>query len=185
MNHLFTSQRLGFRNWTNEDFPKMCAVSGDPKVMKFFPAKATETQTGQFIDRMKSLFDKKGYCYFAVDRLDTQEFVGFIGLMDTFFESDYTPCVDIGWRLGPQHWNLGFATEGASRCLEFAFNEKRLDIVRSFAPTINLPSIKVMEKIGMSKLGEFDHAMLIDNDRLKRCVAYEVLREQTTKLKTP
>ena len=65
--YLFTSERLGFRNW----------IDSDPDVMKFFPAPATKKQTIEFIDRMKLMYIEKGYCYFAVDELKDESFIGF------------------------------------------------------------------------------------------------------------
>ena len=67
--YLFTSKRLGFRNWIDSDAPKMIDISSDPDVMEFSPAIVTKTQTVDFIDKMKLMYIEKGYCYFAVDQL--------------------------------------------------------------------------------------------------------------------
>ncbi|MFV8839275.1 GNAT family N-acetyltransferase [Salinimicrobium soli] len=48
-NYLFRSERLGFRNWTADDVPKMTAISANPEVMQFFPAPATPQQTQDFV----------------------------------------------------------------------------------------------------------------------------------------
>jgi RimJ/RimL family protein N-acetyltransferase len=40
----------------------------------------------------------------AVERLDTGEFIGFVGLLSPVWEAEFTPCVEIGWRLAKQHW---------------------------------------------------------------------------------
>ena len=117
--YLFTSERLGFRNWIDSDTPKMIDISSDPDVMEFFPATTTQIQTVEFIDKMKLMYIEKGYCYFAVDQLKTESFIGFIGLCHQTYESQVTPNVDIGWRLNKKYWNNGFATEGAKRCLEY------------------------------------------------------------------
>ena len=42
--YLFTSERLGFRNWIDSDIAKMIDISSDPDVMEFFPATATKIQ---------------------------------------------------------------------------------------------------------------------------------------------
>lgn len=174
MPHLFTSERLGFRNWEEKDIPKMAAISGDPEVMRFFPATATEEQTRQFIVRMQTDFEERGHCYFAVDRLDTNEMIGFIGLMYQDYEVDFTPCVDIGWRLKKSAWRQGFATEGAKACLDFAFRKLDLKSVVAVATCVNIPSEAVMQKIGMQKVKEFVHPRLIQDERLKDCVLYEI-----------
>ncbi len=173
--YLFQSQRLGFRNWVSADIPKMTAISADPKVMEHFPATATEIQTIEFVERMQKMFNNKGYCYFAVDRFDTGEFIGFIGLCYQTYEAPFTPCVDIGWRLATEHWGLGFATEGARSCLEYGFNVLKIEAIKSIAVIQNIKSIRVMQKIGMEKELHFKHPALIGT-HLEDCVCYGKLR---------
>jgi RimJ/RimL family protein N-acetyltransferase len=173
-NYLFTSQRLGFRNWLNSDIEKMDEINSDEKVMEFFPNLISHDQTIEFILRMQKQFSEKGYCYFAVDLLETNEFIGCIGLSYQQFESEFTPCIDIGWRIKSNQWNKGFATEGAKRCLDFAFNDLKLEKVNAIAPKINLKSEIIMKKIGMSKILEFDHLLLLEHERLLKCNVYEI-----------
>ena len=172
MTYIFQSTRLGFRNWNEKDIAPMASISADEEVMKYFPAVATYEQTAAFIKRMQDEFAASGYCYFAVDELSTNTFIGFIGLSWKTFEADFTPCVDIGWRLSPSAWNKGFATEGAIRCLDYAFDALKLAKVYSMAPKINTPSEHVMLKAGMIKIGEFEHPLLQDHPELRQCVLY-------------
>ena len=111
--YVFTSERLGFRNRVDTDIEKMIAISGNKEVMEYFPSTATSENTQAFIVRMQEMYERTDFCYFAVDRLDSSEFIGFIGLSEQDFNAPFCPCIDIGWRLSPEHWNLGFASEGA------------------------------------------------------------------------
>lgn len=172
--YLFKSERLGFRNWLSEDIPKMTVISSDPEVMRYFPAIATPEQTALFIERMQDMLNEKGYCYFAVDELETGVLIGFIGLYYQEFDSSFTPAVDIGWRLATEFWGKGYATEGARRCLEYAFSVLQLTDIISTAPLVNKPSIRVMEKIGMQKMMEFKHPRLKGNDHLENCACYTI-----------
>ena len=172
--YIFKSERLGFRNWSEKDKTKMGIINSDPKVMAHFPATLTQEQTNEFIDRMKEQFSKHGFCYFAVDKLENKEFIGFIGIAEITFESDFTPCVDIGWRLAQQEWGKGFATEGAKKCIDFAFSEIGLKNIKSICPEINTKSEKVMKKIGMKKMKIFNHPLLTDFNDLEKCVVYEI-----------
>ncbi|MEZ4772620.1 MAG: GNAT family N-acetyltransferase [Bacteroidia bacterium] len=173
-NYLFTSARLGFRNWEDADLEGMARINADEKVMEFFPSVATEKETHEFITRMQAQFSEKGFCYFAVDRLEDHSFIGFIGLSEKTFEADFTPCIDIGWRLDCAEWNKGYATEGAKRCLEYAFEDLRLNNIYSIAPKVNVKSEQVMKKIGMIKLYEFAHPLLKNDERLENCVLYMI-----------
>ncbi|PZF73615.1 N-acetyltransferase [Taibaiella soli] len=152
----------------------MAAINADPEVMRFFPATQTEEQTQSFIDRARKQYEAKSFTYFAADRLDTGTFIGFIGLSEQTYDADFTPCIDIGWRLAKEHWHHGFATEGAKRCLEYAFQDLKLSQVVATAPAINLPSIHVITKIGMSLVKHFKHPMLKGDEQLEDCVLYAV-----------
>lgn len=172
--YLFKSERLGFRNWLESDIELMSAINADEKVMEFFPAIASKDQTIEFIEKMQKQFKEKGFCYFAVDKLENNEFIGFIGLSEKSFEAEFTPCIDIGWRLSSEEWNKGYAGEGAKRCLEYANEVLKLEKIVSIAPKINVKSEKVMKKIGMEKVLEFEHPLLINDERLRDCVLYQI-----------
>ncbi|MFY0482128.1 GNAT family N-acetyltransferase [Flavobacterium sp. PLA-1-15] len=173
-NYLFTSERLGFRNWIESDIPLMAVINSNPNVMEFFPSVQDFEQTQRFIKRMQSQFEEKNYCYFAVDVLETDTFIGFIGLSDKDFESDFTPSVDIGWRLSEEHWKKGYATEGALACLNYGFGNLKLEKIIATTPAINLKSEEVMKKIGMTKVKNFNHPLLSDNERLEDCLLYSI-----------
>lgn len=171
--YTFASERLGFRNWNLTDIDEMHKINSDEKVMEFFPKIQTKAQTKEFIERMINQFQEKGFCYFAVDKLENNEFIGFIGLSEQTYEADFTPCVDIGWRIKRSEWGKGFASEGAKKCLSYALNELKLENVYSIAPKINIKSVHIMTKIGLKKQYEFEHSLLTNNDRLKTCVLYK------------
>jgi RimJ/RimL family protein N-acetyltransferase len=172
-NYLFTSERLGFRNWEPADIDEMHHINTDPAVMEFFPGVLTREQTSEFIERMKTQFANKGFCYFAVEKLENNEFIGFTGLCEQTYNASFTPCVDIGWRIKSSEWNKGFATEAAKKCLDYAFNVLKLEAVYATAPKINIKSEHIMKKIGMKKQYEFEHPLLINDARLKTCVLYK------------
>lgn len=169
--------RLGLRNWQESDITPMSLLNQDKKVMEFFPATPTLEQTENFIRRMQAQFEKTGYCYYAVDRLDTGNFIGFIGMMYQDYESTFTPAVDIGWRLNQAAWGNGFATEGAKACLTYGFETLELEEIYSVASVINIKSERVMQKIGMEKIDTFDHPKLLKVEHLKTCVLYRKRRE--------
>jgi RimJ/RimL family protein N-acetyltransferase len=170
--YIFTSARLGFRNWDFADIDKMHEINSDEKVMEFFPYIPTKEQTAEFVKRMKKQFEGKGFCYFAVDKLEDNEFIGFIGLSEQTYKADFTPCIDIGWRIKSSEWNKGFASEGAKKCLDYALNDLKLEKVYSIAPKINTKSEHIMIKIGLKKQYEFEHTLLTNTERLKTCVLY-------------
>ena len=171
--YLFKSERLGFRNWKGSDLEAISAINADERVMEFFPSTKTKDETKEFIGRMQKQFLEKGYCYFATELLENNEFIGFIGLSEQNFDADFTPCIDIGWRLKYDSWNKGLATEGASAVLNYGFRKLDLKIINAIAPVNNLKSVHIMEKIGMKKVKTFDHPLLKNHERLKKCILFE------------
>jgi len=123
---------------------------------------------------MQRQFIEKGFCYFAIDKLENNEFIGFIGLSEISLESEFTPCVDIGWRKCSEEWDKAYANEGAQRCLTYAKDVLKLEKFVSIAPKINLKSERIMKKIGIDKVLEFEHPLLINDERLRDCVLYQI-----------
>lgn len=176
--YLFQSARLGFRNWTDADIAPFASLNADPVAMEFFPKTLSYEETASLAKKFMADFEEHGFCFYAVDRLDTGGFIGFIGLKRTNFQASFTPCVEIGWRLLRSVWGLGFATEGAIRCLKYAFEELALQEVYSFTAVINKRSERIMQKAGMKKIGEFPHPVLTEGHPLQQHVLYRIHREE-------
>lgn len=172
--YVFTSSRLGFRNWLPSDLDPLSDLNADPEVMRYFPSLKSRDETQSFISMMRSEFLQKGYCYFAVDLLQNSEFIGFIGLHEQTYPADFTPCTDMGWRLKKAAWNKGYATEGAKRCILHWFNIVGLNKIYATATSSNEPSFNVMRKAGMTFVKTFDHPKIDSKSALKRCMLYEI-----------
>jgi len=173
-NYILTSPRLGFRLFQDSDLDRFAELNSDSEVMRFFPSKLSRKEVADYMKRINAHCEKHGHCYYAVDRLDKKEFIGFIGLAYQNYEVPFCPCTDIGWRLHRSAWGNGFATEGAKACLRYAFEELGKKEIYATAAAINLPSINVMKKIGMKFESTFEHPKLLDNERLKECVVYRI-----------
>lgn len=93
------------------------------------------------------------------------------------YEANFTPCTDIGWRLKCSAWGKGYATEGAKRCLQYAFNELKLERIISTCIIQNSPSENVMRKIGMKKMGLFKHPRLSEFPAIQECLWYEITKD--------
>lgn len=172
--YLFKSERLGFRNWKESDLDEFSKLNADPMVMEHFPYTLSGEETYAFIVRLKKHYNERGYTYFATDLLETGEFIGFIGLAFQDYVSEFTPNVDIGWRLKQSSWGNGYATEGAKRCLEYGFENLVFDKIIAVCTEQNDKSENVMKKIGMKKVGIFNHPKLKDFPEHEKCICYEI-----------
>jgi RimJ/RimL family protein N-acetyltransferase len=165
--------RLILRQWKKTDHEPFVKLNMDKDVMGFFPSVLTKAESIAQIERLTSDIDKFGYGFFAVERKDNREFIGFTGLAHPRFESYFTPCIEIGWRLNKENWGWGFATEAAKACLEYGLNDLGIDQIYSFTAVHNIRSEKVMQKIGMIKQGYFEHPLMEDGHILKQHILYK------------
>lgn len=175
--YLFNTARLGFREWEEKDIGPLMEINSDGKVMAFFPKKPSLEDTTNFVKRMQSSYQRKGFCYYAVDSIESDELLGFIGFSEKTFSSDFTPAVDIGWRLKRNVWNRGLATEGAKACLNYGFNQLNLNRIIAITPIQNIQSQRVMEKIGMRRVKNFQHPELSGYPNLQPCVLFSIEKE--------
>ena len=162
--------------WSLDDLDDLFQLNSDEEVMEHFPKTLTKEETETYIIRMQNHYKKHGYNYYATEIKDSGELIGFIGLAYQDFESDFTPNVDIGWRLKKSAWGKGYATEGAKKCLDIAFNQLHINKVISTCTLGNKSSEKVMQKIGMKKISKFEHPKLEEYPEMQPCLLYEITR---------
>jgi RimJ/RimL family protein N-acetyltransferase len=151
----------------------------DPEVMRYFASPGTVEGSNEMIDRWSAQIEEQGWSNAAVERKDTGEFIGFVGLSVPRRELPFTPCVEIGWRLAREHWGRGFATEAAMAMLRAGFEQVGLEEIVSFTSIVNEPSRRVMERIGMTKANEdFDHPAIPEGSELRRHCLYRLTRDE-------
>jgi len=170
--------RLRLRPWTDHDLPAFAALNADPRVMEFFAQTLTPEESAAAATRIRAHMDLRGFGFWAVEVLGTPgiPFAGFVGLAVPRFESYFTPCVEIGWRLAFDHWRHGYATEAATAALHFGFTALQLPEIVAFTVPANLRSRRVMERLGMtySPADDFDHPNLPADHPLRRHVLYRL-----------
>jgi len=174
--YLFTSARLGFRQWQEKDIAPFSLLCADPNVMEFFPNILTQEETIQLISQFNKHLEIHQTTFFAVDLLENKEFIGFIGMIYKKDKCEFAepPAIEIGWRLKHSSWGNGYATEGARRCLEYCKDTLNETIVHSITPIPNVKSEQVMRKIGMKKIGEYNYSKIAKGHWLERHVIYKI-----------
>lgn len=100
--------------------------------------------------------------------------MGYTGLHQITFDVDFTPGIEIGWRLANEYWGHGYAPEAANACLEYTCQKLDIKELYSFTSLLNLRSERVMQKIGMIYMKEFDHPLIPAENPLLRHVVYHI-----------
>lgn len=172
---MLETERLTLRQWQKGDLSPFAQLNADVEVMKHFPKTLSISESDALANKCKDLIAKNGWGFWAIELKDTQEFIGMLGLNKVKPNLPFYPCVEIGWRLHKPFWKNGYATEGATRCLKFAFDTLQLEHVIAFTSKTNQPSQRVMQRLGMKNTQQnFNHPDIPAQSPLAEHVLYQV-----------
>ena len=139
------TERLIMRMWRESDFEEYAELCADPEVMRYLGGKVFDrTEAWRQMASMIGHWYLRGYGIWAVEEKDSGRFVGRIGCINP----EGWPAFEVGWTLKREFWGKGYATEGARRSLEYAFNELDKPHVVSLIHADNHASIRVAERLG-------------------------------------
>jgi RimJ/RimL family protein N-acetyltransferase len=174
------TDRLILRHWQQSDREPFSRLNADSRVMEFMPTLLSRDESDRMVDRLEEHFRAHGFGLWAAELRQDRSFIGFVGLSVPAFQAEFTPCVEIGWRLSADRWGQGLATEGARAAMRYAFENAGLDEVVSFTVPGNVRSRRVMEKLGMTRnpADDFDHPKLPQGHPLRRHVLYRLRRSE-------
>ncbi|MRI35498.1 GNAT family N-acetyltransferase [Endozoicomonas sp. OPT23] len=173
------TKRLFLRQWKESDFELFAVMNSDEKVMEFFPAPLSRSESDERAIICQTLIAEKGWGFWALEEKSSGRFIGFTGLHTPSDDLPFSPCVEIGWRLSPDYWGKGFVTEAAKASLNVAFTQLKLDEIVSFTVKDNFRSLAVMERLGMSKQpSNFDHPALPEGHKLRKHSWYKIKQSQ-------
>ena len=175
--------RVLLRQWKDSDIDAWAAMNADPEVRRFFPAVLNRAEAQAEADRIRASITQRGWGMWALEIPGVHPFSGFVGLSLPGYEAPWMPAVEIGWRLAPATWHQGYATEGATAALAFAFTHLELPQIVAMSVTTNTPSHSVMERIGMvrDEAADFDHPRVPTDWPLKRHILHCITPEQWRK----
>lgn len=176
MNTVVRTSRLVLRPFTDVDREPFFALNTHPEVVASLGSSPTRAESDGMIERYSAEMVREGWGLWAVGEAheDGAPFVGMVGLHRVRPELPCAPAVEIGWRLHPDFWGHGYATETAAASLRFGFEEAALTEIIAFTTTLNTRSQAVMARIGMVRDpgGDFEHPLVPEGSPLRRHVLY-------------
>ena len=171
---MIETERLILRHWREKDILPFSEINSDKEVMGYLPKCLSMEEAVQFYNRIVAEHDRFGYGLYAVETKSGGSFIGYVGFHHFDFDAEFSPGVEIGWRLAREHWNSGYATEAAKACLDYARRNRLFNEIYSFTTLCNHRSERVMRKIGMDRVGFFSHPSLPRGHRLEPHVLYKL-----------
>ena len=145
---ILEASRVILRPFRAEDVDLLSELMADQDFMRFSLGVYTREQTQGVLDKILS-WNRAGLpSQFAVVIQTGGKLIGYCG----FFHQvvDEKNEIEIGYRLHPDYWNKGLATEAAIAVRDHAFRDLKLPRVISLIHPENIASRRVAEKIGMT-----------------------------------
>ena len=90
----------------------------------------------------------------VVARARRGDLIGYTGLNRAEVEDE--PVLEVGWSIAPERWGEGLATEAARAAVAWGFDRAELEEIVSFTLVDNARSQRVMERLGMERVREFE-----------------------------
>ena len=97
------TERLLLRQWKQQDYPLFAKLNADPVVMEYYPSILSEDQSNAMADKIQSLLSEQSWGFWAVELIDSKQFIGFVGLHKPTYDLPVRSCVEIGWRLAKEY----------------------------------------------------------------------------------
>ncbi len=142
------TERLTLLPLGTEHFTQFHSYASDPdntRLMLFMPMD-DETETMAYLAERESQWRTNPQMIYEFAVLLDDVFIGSVSL-DILPEEG---CGELGWILDKRYWGHGYAAEAARAVTELAFGTLHLNRLIAHCDSENLPSRRVMEKLGMT-----------------------------------
>lgn len=147
---ILITDRLLLREFTETDIDLIYKLDSNPTVMEFIrpPTKTLEEAN---VTYQKILNTRKKDIRFGnwigVTKSDNQP-IGWFCLKDL----DNTTTIEVGFRLLPEFWGYGYATEGAKALIKYGFEQCNLPFIAGVTKPENIRSKNALQKCGLKFL---------------------------------
>jgi len=152
MSLILETQRLLLKPILESELSTLHAIFIDSYVRKYLcdgkilPLQQVE----EMLTESQKNFKEKRFGLWFVETKSEKEIIGFVGLWD-FFDEKQPQLV---YALLPKATKKGYASEAATKILEYCFNELGYQYLLASCDKPNIESQKVAERIGMRKVDE-------------------------------
>lgn len=177
------TERLTLRRFAADDAHLLIELDSDPAVMRYLTGgepTAPELVRERDLPSILGVYERLGgnFGIFAAHERDSGAFIGWFCLRPE--RGGPADEVELGYRLRREAWGKGYATEGSRALLRKAFTELDVRSVWGETMSANVPSQKVMEKVGMQvakKIPTPDDMLMVEGAELGG-VRYEIVKER-------
>lgn len=148
---ILETERLTLRRMTQEDIPALRKIMQDEAVMYAYNGAFSDEEVQTWLDNQLRRYEIDGFGLWAVVRKACGEMIGQCGITTQELHGEFVH--EVGYLFQKAHWHMGYATEAAIACKEYAFERLGCAEVFSIIRDTNLASQRVALRNGMSQTG--------------------------------
>ena len=147
---ILETERLVLREMAPDDYDSLCVILQDPKVMYAYEHAFSDKEVSEWLERQLIRYAKDGCGLWAVIRKGG-DVIGQCGVTMQPWEKSEVP--EVGYLFRRDCWHMGYATEAARACRDYAFARLNFGEVCSIIRDTNIPSQRVAQRNAMSPAG--------------------------------
>ncbi len=146
--NILETQRLFIRKFNEDDWKDMYEYLSDPKVLEFEPYEPfnQEQCKAECINRAK------GNNFYGVCLKNTNKLIG--NLYINKYDEEFNTW-EIGFVFNREYHGKGYAYESAKTMIDYLLHEKSARRIIAMCDPLNIPSWKLLERIGMQREAHF------------------------------
>jgi len=165
------TERLLLRRPVEADLDGWAVLVGDPDSARFIGGVVSRAEARRGMAAMTGSWLLKGFGMFSIVEKSSGRWIGRLGP----WQPEGWPGTEVGWGLIKDAWGRGYAAEGATAAIDWAFdNLGWTQVIHTIDPR-NLPSIALAERLGSRDLGPCRLPPPLDNLEVR---AWGQTREQ-------
>lgn len=143
-----TTARLILRAPTHQDFDGFAEMSTEEDTMRFIGGVAPRDGAWRLMATLAGSWSLLGYGMFSVLLRDSGEWIGRLGPWRPGDVEGSWPGYEVGWGLKRSAMGQGYALEGATAAMDWAFDHLGWDHVIHCIDKANAPSIALATRLG-------------------------------------
>ncbi|TCC35423.1 GNAT family N-acetyltransferase [Kribbella speibonae] len=173
-----STDRLRLRPFDDADADALFALHSNAFVLRYWdsPPWTERGRAERFVAVCRTMAEEGTGARVAIDRASDGVFLGWCSLSQ--WNPDFRSA-SLGYCFNESAWGHGYATEAARAVLGWAFNTLDLNRVQAEADTRNLPSARVLEKLGFIREGTLREDCIVNGD-ISDSWIYGLLRRDWT-----
>lgn len=143
------TERLLLRPIVQADLDGWAALLADPDSARFIGGVMSRAEAWRGMAAMAGSWLLKGFGMFSIVEKESGRWIGRVGP----WQPEGWPGTEVGWGLIKDAWGRGYAAEGATAAIDWAFDTLGwTQVIHTIDPR-NLPSIALAERLGSRDQG--------------------------------